>query len=173
MIGGSALVGVPELHTDPGPTAVAFGTVCCQVRWHDPSITSRSPGPGRNPIDAPPPAGRNRNGRTAPSDTNLTAASGSSRATRSPGQATLSAPSRWRSAPGNTSTHPPRANARRRRPWNAGSSSPGARSSSEGCQDRSGVTPLTLPEIELMFDSDHVDKLSAVRLCCRFRGSDR
>ena len=32
-----------------GPTARLLGTLCCQVRWHVPPITSRSPGPGVNP----------------------------------------------------------------------------------------------------------------------------
>ena len=77
-----------------GPTARVLGTLCCQVRWQVPPITSRSPGPGVKPTEAPPPVGRSRNGRTAPNDTSATTADGSSRATRSPCQATLSAPSR-------------------------------------------------------------------------------
>ena len=83
-----------ELHADARTDPRVLGTLCCHVRWHVPPITSRSPGPGCNPTDGPPPVGRSRNGRTAPSDTSATVADGSSLATRSPCHATLSAPSR-------------------------------------------------------------------------------
>ena len=55
-----------------GPTPRHFGTACCQVRWHDPPMTSRSPGPGRYSRDGPPPVGRSRNGRVAPRETSAT-----------------------------------------------------------------------------------------------------
>src|SRR6476620_9063422 len=83
-----------------GPTPRHFGTACCQVRWQEPPITRRSPGLGSHPPLAPPPAGRSRNGRIAPSETSATTASGSSRPTRSPCHAPRWVPARQRLARG-------------------------------------------------------------------------
>ena len=55
-----------------GPADAHLGTQCCHVRWHVPPSTSRSPLAGVSRSDRPPPFGRSRNRRGAPSDTMAT-----------------------------------------------------------------------------------------------------
>ena len=50
-----------------GPLTVRiFGTVCSQSCWQAPPITNRSPLPSDQLRDGPPPRGRRRSGRGAP-----------------------------------------------------------------------------------------------------------
>ena len=75
-----------------GPATATFGTVCSQSCWTAPPITSRSPWPRRNDRERPPPRGRSRNGRGAPTLTMATRGSTWVWRMRSPCQATLSRP---------------------------------------------------------------------------------
>ena len=68
-----------------GPTGLeVFGTACSQVRWQLPPITNKSPQPRFQACDSPPPRGRIKNLRGAPSETVATSAVGNVRAMRSP-----------------------------------------------------------------------------------------
>src|SRR4051794_39473095 len=92
-----------------GPTGfVVFGIQCSQVRWHEPPMTTRSPCPrGKRRLAAPPPAGRSSSGRGEPNDTIATIVSAlRPRPMRSPCQATLSRPSRYRHIPALTNRSP-------------------------------------------------------------------
>ena len=84
-----------------GPVARAvFGTACSQVRWQLPPITSRSPWPMSWRSARPPPRGRSSRERGAPRDRMATTVSSvAPRPIRSPCQATLSRPSRYRQRP--------------------------------------------------------------------------
>ena len=82
-----------------GPADATFGTVCCHVRWAVPPITMRSPDAGVNATDRPPPFGRSKKRRAAPRVSVATRGSGRSRGMRSPCQATLSRPLRYRLSP--------------------------------------------------------------------------
>ncbi len=83
-----------------GPSTWAtLGTQCCQSCWQAPPITNRSPWPTSHRCDAPPPTGRTRNGRAAPTLTMTTTGSSCSNRSRSLCQATESCPSRYRLKP--------------------------------------------------------------------------
>jgi MGT family glycosyltransferase len=86
---------------------VVLGIACCHVRWQLPPITSRSPCPIWRRSPMPPDLGRSANGLVAPSETIATIVSfGLSRAMRSPCQATLSLPSRYKHRPALTNGSP-------------------------------------------------------------------
>ena len=61
-----------------------FGTACSHVRWQVPPITRRSPQPRSNARERPPPAGRSRKRRGAPSETMATTVCPDCRPMRSP-----------------------------------------------------------------------------------------
>src|SRR5262249_23355136 len=77
-----------------GPAWTTFGTPCSKPIWHAPPMTSRSPDAGDRSIDLPPPRGRIRKGRRAPSVRMATRVSSRRRSSRSRWDATLSRPSR-------------------------------------------------------------------------------
>jgi chaperonin GroEL len=78
-----------------GPAAATLGTACCQVRWHEPPMTSRSPWPMVKAIEAPPDSGRRSSRRGSPKERIATIVSSlEPRPMRSPCQATESRPSR-------------------------------------------------------------------------------
>src|SRR5688572_24418474 len=64
-----------------GAARASFGTECWKVRWHVPPMTSRSPEPNENASERPPPLGRNKNRRGAPSESVATVAVSMFRAT--------------------------------------------------------------------------------------------
>ena len=78
-----------------GPAWARFGTQCSQVFWQVPPMHQQVA--GREVVattDGPPPSGRSRNRRVAPSDRIATTVSAWRRPMRSPCHATESLPSR-------------------------------------------------------------------------------
>ena len=78
-----------------GSARATLGTLCNQVRWQLPPMTSRSPHPGEKLTDRPPSAGWSRKRRGEPTETMATTVSSQRRPILSPWGATLSLPSRY------------------------------------------------------------------------------